>query len=240
MGTVLMGIGSGILANAITFPIAIYIGYLRGHTIRNLLDRRLRKTKSLKDDLAKIVRAHIIDFKEVRNVGYKREIKVRWFVDLQTASTKAESYPTLVRCMYGLVSRRLNSGLPDFVAVPKLGNVILASALARRMNRPLVIVRHDEIALITDCLCDGELRNGATGILVDDVASEGVFLDDCIKNIQNCGAQIAQAFVLVERKELADSEEDVAQKRLLRVEVELQSLLSYSDADLEGLQGALP
>jgi orotate phosphoribosyltransferase len=181
----------------------------------------------VKDETTKLVRNHIVEFKEPQNVAsFGPDIRVKYFVDLLSAVTTGEGKRLLERCVLRWI--RLNfDALPDKIAVPKLGNVILAESVASWLAVPLVIVRQESNLFIRGGHpLEGKLASDDRVLLLDDVASDGEFLARCVSHIEDFSAKVVGVLCVVNRT-------DANAERVLGIKgIKLMSILQMSDEDM--------
>jgi orotate phosphoribosyltransferase len=111
----------------------------------------------------------------------------------------------------------------DAVVSPKLGNVLLGSALAQRLQKPSGFIRH---SILFGKYLETMTLPGAKLLLVDDVSSEARILTDCVRNARDGGFTIDLVLTVVDR-----AEGDAA-RELQRRDVRLLCVRRYSDREL--------
>ena len=172
---------------------------------------------------------HSFPFDEPRNVATYGTVNVAWFVDLLSAVCESDDREILDRLLARWI--HLLGVKPDKVAVPKLGNVILAMTVAQRLRAPLAIVRQEakhEIGRPSPF--DGKVEAGDKVLLVDDVASDGVFLRVCVERLRSASAQVIAVIVLVNRTEGS------AATDLEKAQIPFHALISLGDQEIEKLR----
>ncbi len=120
----------------------------------------------------------------------------------------------------GMVRRNRTVEPFDGIAGVPIGGLYLATALALRMDRPLLYVRPpreaDEVAAPH---IEGIYRPGERVLVVDDLATGGGSLVETIVALQNAGLMVSDAVVLIDR-------EQGAARRLEGMGVRLHAILS--------------
>jgi orotate phosphoribosyltransferase len=156
----------------------------------------------VKAEVRGIVCEHVITFVKPQNCAtYGEPIFVKFYIDFMSAATLPDRKALLERCMLRWIKLKFST-LPAIIAVSKLGNVILAEAIARRLNRPLLLVRQDTHLFIRGGhSLEGRLAAGDRVLLVEDVASDGVYLLRCLEQMRAFQAEIVGVMCLVNRGE---------------------------------------
>lgn len=187
-------------------------------------------TEEVQEKLKNFMRAHIVPFDQPRNVAtFGPPIIVKFFIDFFSASVSKSSRTLLERCATRWI--RLSAGpIPQKIAVPKLGNVLLAADIADRLGVPLVIIRQisDHVLKPADPF-EGELGPGDRVLLVDDVASDGKFLEVAASEIRRRHANVSSVLVLVNRLE------GTARATLNSSGIQFNPILEIDDATLQQL-----
>jgi orotate phosphoribosyltransferase len=118
---------------------------------------------------------------------------------------------------------------PQRIAVPKLGNVSLACAVARRLKLAVVVVRNEGLSPLRGDQFEGHLQRGEHIWIIDDVGSDGTFFLQITNALQKAGAVVTGILVAIDR-----TEGDAAQK-LSQRGLDYHYLLQVNDADLKSL-----
>lgn len=88
---------------------------------------------------------------------------------------------------------------PTKIGVPRLGNILLADDLARRIGVPLVIIRQQEETFLRgNNPFDGRVTQDDRILLVDDVASDPDFLIRCVQQLWGHNIPVVGIFALLE------------------------------------------
>lgn len=186
-------------------------------------------SQRVQDEVRQLACNNIIQFIEPQNVAsFGPQIRVRYFVDFLSAATTTEGKRLLERCALRWIKLHFLT-LPDKFAVPKLGNVILAEAIASRLAVPLVIIRQESNLFIRGGHpLEGKLASDDKVLLVDDIASDGEFLARCVSHIQAFKATVLGVLCLVNRAD-ANAKQVLASKH-----IDLAYIVELADKDLEG------
>jgi orotate phosphoribosyltransferase len=185
--------------------------------------------KKVQSETCLAVRRNLIRFPESRNVAiYEASgIHVRYYIDFLSAITRPNERRALERSLVRWLHLHLRAK-PHRIAVPKLGNVLLAETVARRLRIPLVIVRQDKDYFVRGDGVDGDILPSERVLIVDDVASDCDFLARCVDVLRQARANVVGIMVLVDRKEgrCASLAED---------DLEFSAIVSLGDDELKTL-----
>jgi orotate phosphoribosyltransferase len=97
-------------------------------------------------------------------------------------------------------------GLNNFdalVSVPT-GGLVIASALAIEIVKPLIYVRSKPKDYGTSKSVEGQIHEGMKVVMIDDVATTGGSVVNAIKSLKEAKITIEDAYVIVNRMEGAD------------------------------------
>jgi orotate phosphoribosyltransferase len=164
--------------------------------------------------------------REGGSVGRTRTFQVDYFVDLMTAAL----VPNHLECLEKeLVEHIRRFGRLDGVttaAGPKRGNSLLLVAAARKlMLEPLFVKERPLFGKTVEGIGGRPKR----AVVVDDISSDGELLVNTVIVLRDCGYEVTDAFVLIDRPE-GDTREALAQ-----IGVALHPLCTLSDQDLEAI-----
>lgn len=164
--------------------------------------------------------------REGGSVGRTRTFQVDYFIDLMTAAL----VPNHLECLKKeLVDHIRRSGKLDGVttlAGPKRGNSLLLVATARELMLEPVFVKERPLFGKT---IEGIGGRPKKAVVVDDISSDGELLVNTVIVMRDCGYEVTDAFVLIDRPE-GDSREVLAQ-----IGVTLSPLCTLSDQELEAI-----
>ena len=145
--------------------------------------------------------------------------KSSYYVDLRLVP----SYPIEFRKMVKYLENEIvkDIGLDNFdsiVSVPT-GGLVIASALAIETVKPLIYVRSKPKDYGTSKSVEGEIHEGMSVVMIDDVATTGGSVVNAIKSLNKVNISIKDAYVIVNRMEGAD-------EALLELDVKMHSVLN--------------
>lgn len=103
-----------------------------------------------------------------------------------------------------------------------LGAVPLVAATSMETGNPYVIVRKEQKEYGTGNRIEGDLAEGETVVVLEDIATTGRSALDAVKALREAGASVERVFVVVDR-------EEGARERLGEHEVEMEALITAMD-----------
>jgi orotate phosphoribosyltransferase len=127
-----------------------------------------------------------------------------YYVDLRLVP----SYPHEFRIMIKYLENQITEdiGLENFesiVSVPT-GGLVIASALAIEIVKPLIYVRSKPKDYGTSKSVEGKIHDGMKVVMIDDVATTGGSVVNAIKLLTDVNVPVKDAYVIVDRMEGAD------------------------------------
>jgi orotate phosphoribosyltransferase len=127
-----------------------------------------------------------------------------YYVDLRLVP----SYPHEFRMMVKYLENQITNdiGLDNFesiVSVPT-GGLVIASALAIEIVKPLIYVRSKPKNYGTSKSVEGKIHDGMKVVMIDDVATTGGSVVNAIKSLTDVNIPVKDAYVIVDRMEGAN------------------------------------
>jgi len=130
--------------------------------------------------------------------------KSSYYVDLRLVPSYPHQFRTMVKKLQNNIAEDI--GLDSFdslVSVPT-GGLIIASALAIEIVKPLIYVRSKPKDYGTTKSVEGQIRKGMRVVMIDDVATTGGSVVNAIKSLKDANITIEDAYVIVNRMEGAE------------------------------------
>ena len=130
--------------------------------------------------------------------------KSSYYVDLRLVPSYPHQFRTMIKYLQNNIVE--NIGLHSFdslVSVPT-GGLIIASALAIEIVKPLIYVRSKPKDYGTSKSVEGQIYEGMKVVMIDDVATTGGSVVNAIKSLKEANITIEDAYVIVNRMEGAD------------------------------------
>ena len=130
----------------------------------------------------------------------------------------------------GMVMRNRTFEPFDAIAGVPIGGLHLATALALRLDKPMLYVRPPrEADEVTAPHVEGIYRPGERTLVIDDLAAGGGSLVDTVAALRNAGLLISNAIVLIDREQGATRRLEAMGVRLHPI-LSLEVMLKYLDA----------
>ena len=130
--------------------------------------------------------------------------KSSYYVDLRLVPSYPHQFRTMIKYLQNNIVE--NTGLNNFdslVSVPT-GGLIIASALAIEIVKPLIYVRSKPKDYGSSKSIEGQIYEGMKVVMIDDVATTGGSVVNAIKSLKEANITIEDAYVIVNRMEGAD------------------------------------
>jgi orotate phosphoribosyltransferase len=130
--------------------------------------------------------------------------KSSYYVDLRLVPSYPHQFRIRVKNLQNNIAE--NTRLDNFdslVSVPT-GGLIIASALAIEIVKPLIYVRSKPKDYGTTKSVEGQIYEGMKVVMIDDVATTGGSVVNAIKSLRDTNITIEDAYVIVNRMEGAD------------------------------------
>ena len=127
-----------------------------------------------------------------------------YYVDLRLVPSYPHQFRKMVKNLQNLIIEK--TGLDNFdslVSVPT-GGLVVASALAIEVVKPLIYVRNKPKEHGTTKSIEGKTSAGMKVVMVDDVATTGTSVLNGIKQLKESGLSISGVYVIINRLEGAD------------------------------------
>jgi len=141
-----------------------------------------------------------------------------YYVDMKRAVTD----PEILSKVAEIISEKIEGLGVDKVAGPALGAVPIATAISLHAKLPLLMIRKEKKGYGTSKLIEGDLEEGDSVVVVEDVTTTGKSLLKAIDAIENNKGVVKRAFVVVDRSE-------GALENFKTNGIELEPLLSIED-----------
>ncbi len=127
--------------------------------------------------------------------------KSSYYIDLRIVPSFPHQFRKMIKSLQNLVSENIGFDNFDCLASVPTSGLVIASALALEIVKPLIYVRNKPKEHGTGKAIEGKLRKGMKVVLVDDVATTGISLVNTIKTLREAGAIVTDACVIINRFE---------------------------------------
>ncbi len=125
--------------------------------------------------------------------------KSRYYVDIKKASTNPLILKLIARRILEII--KLQSIPADYIAGVALGGVPVAVAVSLETGLPLLIIRKEAKEYGTKGQIVGEIEQGKTVLLVEDVTTTGGSVLKAIETLEDEGMVVHNVIVVVDREE---------------------------------------
>lgn len=127
--------------------------------------------------------------------------KSSYYIDLRIVPSFPHQFRKMIKSLQNLVSENIGFDNFDCLASVPTSGLVIASALALEIVKPLIYVRNKPKEYGTGKAIEGKLRKDMRVVLVDDVATTGISLVNTIKTLREAGAIVTDACVIINRFE---------------------------------------
>ena len=127
-----------------------------------------------------------------------------YYIDLRLVPSFPHEFRKMIKNLQNLVIEK--TGLDNFESIASVppGGLIVASALAIEIIKPLIYVRNKPKEHGTAKSIEGKTSAGMKVVMVDDVMTTGTSVLNGINQLKESGLSISDAFVIINRLEGAD------------------------------------
>lgn len=127
-----------------------------------------------------------------------------YYVDLRLVSSFPHQFRKMVKKLQDLISEEIGFDNFDCLASVPTGGLVIASALAMEIVKPLIYVRTKPKEHGTTKSIEGVIRKGMKVLMIDDVATTGHSVVDSIKQLKDAGIVVNDVYVILNRLEGAE------------------------------------
>ncbi|MFQ5497441.1 MAG: orotate phosphoribosyltransferase [Nitrosopumilus sp.] len=165
--------------------------------------------------------------------------KSSYYVDLRLVPSYPHEFRKMIKYLENEIIQDI--GIDEFdsiVSVPT-GGLVIASALAIEIVKPLIYVRSKPKDYGTSKLVEGKIHDGMKVVMIDDVATTGGSVLNAIKSLKEVNIVVKDAYVIVNRMEGADealSELGVKMHSILDILQITEALYEQKLVDVEILE----
>jgi len=130
--------------------------------------------------------------------------KSSYYVDLRLVPSYPHQFRTMVKNLQNNIAEDIGLDSFDSIVSVPTGGLIIASALAIEIVKPLIYVRGKPKDYGTTKSVEGQIHNGMRVVMIDDVATTGGSVVNAIKLLKDANITIEDAYVIVNRMEGAE------------------------------------
>ena len=127
-----------------------------------------------------------------------------YYIDLRLVPSYPHQFRKMVKNLQNLIIEKTGLDNFDSLASVPTGGLVVASALAIEVVKPLIYVRNKPKEHGTTKSIEGKTSAGMKVVMVDDVATTGTSVLNGIKQLKESGLLISDVYVIINRLEGAD------------------------------------
>lgn len=130
--------------------------------------------------------------------------KSSYYVDLRLVPSYPHQFRKMVKYLQNNIAESVGMNSFDSLVSVPTGGLVIASALAIEIVKPLIYVRSKPKDYGTSKSIEGQIHEGMKVVMIDDVATTGGSVVNAIKSLKEENITIEDAYVIVNRMEGAD------------------------------------
>ncbi len=124
-----------------------------------------------------------------------------YYIDLRLVPSFPHQFRKMIKTLQNTISEKIGFENFDCIASVPTSGLVIASALAIEIVKPLIYIRQKPKEYGTENVIEGKIAKGTSVLLVDDVATTGLSLINTIKPLKNAGMVVTDAFTIINRSE---------------------------------------
>jgi len=130
--------------------------------------------------------------------------KSSYYVDLRLIPSYPHQFRKMIKNLQNLIVEKIGLGDFDCLASVPTGGLVVTSALAIEIVKPLIYVRSKPKEHGTAKSIEGKISAGMKVVMVDDVVTTGTSVLNGINQLKEAGLLISDLYVIINRLEGAD------------------------------------
>jgi len=127
-----------------------------------------------------------------------------YYIDLRLVPSYPHQFRKMIKNLQNLIIEKTGLDNFDSLASVPTGGLVVASALAIEVVKPLIYVRNKPKEHGTTKSIEGKISAGMKVVMVDDVATTGTSVLNGIKQLKESGLLISDVYVIINRLEGVD------------------------------------
>ena len=127
-----------------------------------------------------------------------------YYIDLRLVPSYPHQFRKMIKNLQNLIIEKTGLDNFDSLASVPTGGLVITSALAIEIVKPLIYVRNKPKEHGTTKSIEGKIESGMKVVVVDDVMTTGTSVLNGIKQLKESGLSISSVFVIINRLEGAD------------------------------------
>jgi len=149
-----------------------------------------------------------------------------YYVDLRIIPSFPHQFRKIIKSLQNIIVEKIGLDSFEYIASVPTSGLVIASALAVEIVKPLIYIRQKPKNYGTGSLIEGKIQENSRVVLIDDVGTTGQSLLNAIKSLREAKMNVDSAFVIVNRLEGAREQLDSEGVKLY----ELIDIFEISDA----------
>ena len=127
-----------------------------------------------------------------------------YYIDLRLVPSFPHEFRKMIKNLQNLIIEKIGLDNFDSLASVPTGGLVITSALAIEIVKPLIYIRNKPKEHGTTKSIEGKTSEGMRVVMVDDVITTGTSVLNGIKQLKESGLSISSVFVIINRLEGAD------------------------------------
>ena len=127
-----------------------------------------------------------------------------YYIDLRLVPGFPHQFRKMIKNLQNLIIEKTGLDNFDSLASVPTGGLVVTSALAIEIVKPLIYVRNKPKEHGTTKSIEGKISAGMKVVMVDDVITTGTSVLNGIKQLKESGLSVSDTFVIINRLEGAD------------------------------------
>nr|AIF13894.1 orotate phosphoribosyltransferase (pyrE) [uncultured marine thaumarchaeote KM3_65_A09] len=127
-----------------------------------------------------------------------------YYIDLRLVPSFPHEFRKMIKNLQNLIIEKTGLDNFDSLASVPTGGLVVTSALAIEIVKPLIYVRNKPKEHGTTKSIEGKTSEGMKVVMIDDVVTTGTSVLNGIKQLRDAGLSISDLYVVINRLEGAD------------------------------------
>ncbi len=130
--------------------------------------------------------------------------KSSYYIDLRIIPSFPHQFRKMIKHLQNSITEDIGLDNFDTIASIPTGGLVIASALAFEILKPLIYVRNKPKEHGTTKSVEGVTRSNMKVLVIDDVATTGSSVVNGVKQLKEAGTKVTDAYVIINRLEGAE------------------------------------
>ena len=124
-----------------------------------------------------------------------------YYIDLRIVPSFPHQFRKMVKTLQSLISEKIGLDNFDSIASVPTSGLVIASALAIEIVKPLIYIRQKPKDYGTENVIEGKIADGSRVLLIDDVGTTGLSLLNAVKALRASKMVVTDAVIIINRFE---------------------------------------